>query len=740
MKRIGFRFGLRIKLVALFFLVTATLLIGVNFLWFSITSHQVRLDTNAALDDVRSHASDTVTSYFNTKILTLIIHSETDPLLKLDTSRAKTELQTYLVQDQDIQRLTIIDARGQGLMTLNREAINDTKQDLSNDPSYKVTTFLGGASYFGPVYYQNNRPYIDIAVPIVPPLQTGSLDTFSTSSVGRSRPAGEILGVLKATVTLDKLWSALKTLKVSNAGYVYAVDGKGQLIFHPNPRLLAGNTDYSARPEVAAFLAKNTDVFSTTAIALALSETNEPVLFTTQAVPGVRWGIIAQVPTSAISQSTNKAAMLAALLVAATLILVLLISLAFVEKTVVPIKLLREGSAIIGSGNFKYRIKIESHDELEELGDSFNVMAGKLEEYYSGLQDRQARLEASINSMRIGFIMTDEQFNILSLNQSAQNTFTQLEGEDTTSNQSWDLQRVSTIFSKSFDLLAQLNICIDRKQPVTLPEIDVRGKTLLIYISPIVLSGKPIGAAIAVEDITQVKVIERSKDEFFSIASHELRTPLTVIRSNASMIQEFFQSQIKDENIESMVADIHSSSERLIQIVNDFLDTSRIEQNRLQFLLQPLDIIHLASEVVRELRTLVHNKPIKLTFEPPNEKLPNVTADENRTKQILTNLIGNALKFTSSGEIKVRIDPFGDHVKVLVSDTGPGIPPDNQLLLFHKFQQLNNNPLAHDASHGTGLGLFISKALVEGMGGSIRLESSSDQGTTFSFTLPVNKG
>ena len=263
---------------------------------------------------------------------------------------------------------------------------------------------------------------------------------------------------------------------------------------------------------------------------------------------------------------------------------------------------------------------------------------------------------------------------------------------------------------------------------------------LRVSSAPIKTVDGHITSAVAVfEDITKERQLERSRDEFFSIASHELRTPLTAIRGNAALIEEHYPEQLKDPMLAEMIGDIHESSARLISIVNDFLDTSRLEQRRMKFLFSTFDIVELAEKAIRQYQVTSSRKQILLQVQEPPQPLPAVYGDEIRTRQVLINLVGNAMKFTQNGSVTVSF-ANGENffIKVLVRDTGVGMTPEAQQNLFKKFEQAGQSVLTRDSVRGTGLGLYISKMMVEQMGGHINLESSQlGIGTTFAFTLPV---
>jgi len=256
-----------------------------------------------------------------------------------------------------------------------------------------------------------------------------------------------------------------------------------------------------------------------------------------------------------------------------------------------------------------------------------------------------------------------------------------------------------------------------------------------IFISQI--SPEIIGVILLISDVTEEKVLARSKDEFFSIASHELRTPITAIRGNIELLTKYYSAKVDDPSFRQMLDDMKESSVRLIHLVNEFLNTSRLEQGKIVFNISEFNLSEVIGTVLNDLEVSAKNKGVSLQSDQ-NMTLPKVKADSEKTKEILINLVGNAIAYTDNGSISVTALQEDKFVKVSVKDSGKGIPEQNQQLLFRKFQQANTNIYARDISNSTGLGLYISKLLVESMGGKIYLESSEvGKGSTFVFTLPL---
>ena len=372
-----------------------------------------------------------------------------------------------------------------------------------------------------------------------------------------------------------------------------------------------------------------------------------------------------------------------------------------------------------------------------------NRLEADIQDYLAKLKQEQSRFLASINSLSLGFIIIDVRTNLLIKNRAADDILDlPHEGEILLKG---DILQTEEKLKNYFDLRANYEKCMAEKQAIDVKEIQFGTKFLHIFSAPIMMPGATknsqdvIGAAILIEDITEAKVIERSREEFFAIASHELRTPLTAIRGNMSLLKDFYSEKIKDTEVMEMIGDSYNACIRLLGIVNDFLDASRLEQGKLEFKKEPFDAANLIQEVVSELEKLATGKKLYLKLEKIETNLPLVVGDKDRAKQILANLIGNAVNYTQKGGITVKAEKQDKFVKIYVSDTGVGIRPENQTLLFRKFQQAGEKILTRDVTKGTGLGLYISKLLAEAMASTIELvKSEPGVGSTFSFTLPIS--
>jgi signal transduction histidine kinase len=370
----------------------------------------------------------------------------------------------------------------------------------------------------------------------------------------------------------------------------------------------------------------------------------------------------------------------------------------------------------------------------EELKKEKEGIEDKVKERTKELSEEKAKLAASINSLSIGFLIADLNDNIILKNDAIVKVLG-LNKDDVT------ITAVSGKFGNAMNIHVIHEQVTATKKAFEIKEAALGSKALRVLFTPVIITREEgeevIGYVLLVEDITEKKILDRTRDEFFAVASHELRTPLTAIRGNSSMIRDFYASKINNKEVMDMVDDIHTASIRLIAIVNDFLDVSRLEQGKIEFKKEEVGLGGIIDEVVRELEQVAAGKKLYLKSEKASE-LPVIIADKDRLKQVVFNLIGNAIKFTESGGVTVRAEKTGNFIRVSVEDTGPGISLQGQALLFHKFQQASDKMLTRQPAQSSGLGLYISKMLVGAMGGEVGLEKSEvGKGSTFFFTIPV---
>lgn len=246
--------------------------------------------------------------------------------------------------------------------------------------------------------------------------------------------------------------------------------------------------------------------------------------------------------------------------------------------------------------------------------------------------------------------------------------------------------------------------------------------------------GRVIGRIYVYRDITKETELDRMKTEFIATVSHELRTPMTAIKGSLGLVLGGAAGELPQEARELLTI-ARNNTDRLIRLINDILDISRIEAGKMEIRRAPLSPAEAVSRAVQEMNAFARQRSITLRTELP-DGLPKVMADADRLHQVLDNLLSNAIKFSPQGsEVLIRAARAGDVVRFDVIDHGPGIPPDQKEAIFERFYRVDN--AASRKTGGTGLGLTICRAIVEEHGGEIWVESTLGEGSTFSFTLPV---
>ncbi len=247
-------------------------------------------------------------------------------------------------------------------------------------------------------------------------------------------------------------------------------------------------------------------------------------------------------------------------------------------------------------------------------------------------------------------------------------------------------------------------------------------------------SGAYLGYVATLHDVTAEREVGQMKNEFVSTVSHELRTPLTSIKGYVDLILEGEAGEINEIQRE-FLGIVKENADRLVDLINDMLDISRIESGRIHLKIQPLDMADLIAGAVDTFAAVVEQSGHTIVVKVPDD-LPRAAGDRDRVGQVLINLISNAIKYSPrGGTITIRAKRDGDMIHVSVTDQGIGIAKEDQKKLFTKFYRVDSS-LTREIG-GTGLGLSICKSIIELLGGQIGVRSQAGKGSTFHFTLPI---
>lgn len=269
-------------------------------------------------------------------------------------------------------------------------------------------------------------------------------------------------------------------------------------------------------------------------------------------------------------------------------------------------------------------------------------------------------------------------------------------------------------------------------------ELKLR-ENLYFEVSTIPLrSGKEnIGNLVILHDVSREKVVEKLKTEFVSLAAHQLRTPLSAIKWTLKMLLDGDLGKVNPSQRE-YIEKTYKSNERMITLINDLLNVTRIEEGRYLYKQNLTEVQSLVEFVISSLKEKAKNQDVKLVFKKPKKEMPKIKADVEKIRMAIYNVINNAISYTlSGGKVEVLLTKEDSNMKIAISDSGIGIPEDQQKRVFSKFFRADN--AVKEDTTGTGLGLYITKNIIEAHKGKIWFESESGKGTTFYITIPFAK-
>jgi|GEM_PF-535658 len=287
-----------------------------------------------------------------------------------------------------------------------------------------------------------------------------------------------------------------------------------------------------------------------------------------------------------------------------------------------------------------------------------------------------------------------------------------------------------------FDLIGEEMKEVFREELQPNPEQDVFYEVTTI---PVKHKGEDIGTLINIHDITREKSIEKIKSEFVSVAAHQLRTPLSGIKWTLQTILEEGEESGVPEEIMGFIQKAYDANTRMVNLVNDLLNVTRIEEGRYVYEPAEADIMEVVNSLVESYKDKIEEQGLKFRMEGPKEDLPPVKIDKEKIGVVVQNFLENAMKYTKEGEIALKVEKTkeGEGIRVAVKDTGVGIPEDQQKRMFNKFFRASN--VQRMDTEGSGLGLFIARNIIEAHGGKIGFTSKFEEGSVFYFTLPAAK-
>ena len=402
----------------------------------------------------------------------------------------------------------------------------------------------------------------------------------------------------------------------------------------------------------------------------------------------------------------------------------IVIGLYFANSITQPIRQMVSAAQEIANEKFSQKIRVESHDELQKLGEALNTMSSKLESRFRDIQEEKNRLETILGSMTEGVMVLDNKGKVALTNDA----FTKMLDLDVDTTDRTPLELI-----RNPDLAQALTEGLTRGDSFQ-KEIVSTGpasRVIRVYAAPLRQDRDILGMVAVFHDITDLRNLEQIRRDFVANVSHELRTPLTTVQGFSETL---LGGALEDkEYAKKFVQNIYNQSQRMIELVEDLLCLSRIEAGKAEMKIESfnlLDSVNSAIDIVTP-KAELRNIQIETKF---TETEVQFSGDQRYMEQALINLLDNAIKFSSTnGKVTVDIQEKENNIEIKISDTGVGISSEHLSRIFERFYRVDKSRSVE--TEGTGLGLAIVKHIVDAHRGTIRVESTLGHGTTFILLL-----
>lgn len=426
------------------------------------------------------------------------------------------------------------------------------------------------------------------------------------------------------------------------------------------------------------------------------------------------------VPTSQVQQNVNR--LVSTITLSAVVVAFLSIALGYLlfRRTSRSVQLVAEGANRLAQGDLEHRVRSVSSDETVELAEAFNDMASTIRGMVSDLSGERNKLTAILDTMADGVVVIEADGQVALMNRTAE-WLLDISIRHATGSRFVEMVR-------DHELQELVSRSLETNQ-IWHDEIELLHGRFLSAIATPLTDNDSEGVMLTLHDLTSVRQVETTRKEFVTNVSHELRSPLASVKA---MVETLSDGAIDDQNVaKDFLQRINREVDRMNNMVNELLELSRLESGQELISFAPVDIRPLIEEVISEYQDSANSKGVSLEMELPEGQMM-VTGEGSKLRQVLVNLLENALKHTADGSVTISAGGDESTQEVRVSDTGHGIPREHLPHVFERFYKVDR--ARRDG--GTGLGLAIAKHIVQSHGGDVQVESEEGVGSTFSFTLP----
>ncbi|OPH60875.1 two-component sensor histidine kinase [Paenibacillus ferrarius] len=418
-----------------------------------------------------------------------------------------------------------------------------------------------------------------------------------------------------------------------------------------------------------------------------------------------------------------------------------------------PLQQLKKAADFITMGEYGTRVPIQSKDEIGELAKTFNHMGEKMQESIRALSQEKEHLSSILRSMTDAVITLDANGSVMLTNPQGEKIvqeWSQIEwSEDDEETQrfrkqdtalgDWGLTSFSNPYSSPIPvpLIPLFEAVVDESSEAA-TKLHVQNGVWSVAMTPLYTRDQVRGAVAVLRNVTEEERLDKLRKDFVANVSHELRTPISMLQGYSEALLDDIPST-PEERVE-LVQVIHDESLRMGRLVRDLLDLARMEAGHLELVFREVEVDSLIKRMHRKFAVLAKERGIALSTELPDERLILLRGDEDRLEQVLTNLLDNAFRHTAAEAriaMKAELAVYKNKpaIRIEVSDEGQGIPAGDLPFIFERFYKADK-ARTRGSSGGTGLGLAIVKNIIEAHYGSVTVQSTLGQGTTFTLFLP----
>ncbi len=720
---------------------------------------QVNLYLNSYRDLIKSTASN---GFAFTDLLGAVKDS---PDYTNYYNRANQRLKQIVQTTPEVFKVSLLDSSGQVIMSTDPSEIDVT------DPAV-ISALSEQGFYFEDFHVSklDNRPCIDIAMPIY-------------------GDAGQLLGGLVADIGADSLYKLLSSpLGLGQAGEIYLIN-KDSVVISPlrenhDQDFLKKNIDtqaaeecrQNARESSGSLLSSESGAHR--AVGIYRDYREHSVLGAYNVIPSADWCLLGEIDTAEARSPIVDLVMVLGVLLVISLVICVIVAWHLARQMVRPIEKLQRGVEEVERGNLNYRVQVPDQDEIGKLSRSFDSLTFKLKKSRAGVEEKvadqtrqllnqQQKMEAQqtamlnvledveaeknkvagerdktdkiLHSIGDGVMVVDESERIIIFNHIAE----QITGYRAVEALGRPYRQIlKLVLERSGEIGgAFIEQAMKEKKITAMTNhtllIRKDGRSVPVADSAAPLedeAGRVMGCVVIFRDVSQEREVDRMKTEFVSVASHQLRTPLSAIKWFLEMIIHGDMGRVTKKQMEAL-QETYNSNERMIHLVNDLLNVSRLESGRIAVDPVLTDLHDLSQSVIKELQPVMQARHQKIIFTVGSD-VPQIPIDPKLIRQVLQNLLSNASKYSPSQKnITYTIQKKDSEIVFRIKDEGWGIPYHQQARVFQRFFRADN--VISKVPEGTGLGLYVAKEAITVSGGKIGFSSEEGRGSTFWFSLPL---